>query len=63
MTTAIDTGRKVVITDAMGNESEAVALSGVETEGHAFPVVWIERPMRDGATEPAPWPAEYVRPL
>ena len=52
----------VVITDAFGTEIPTTALSGVETAGHSFPVVWVERPLKDGGTDKAPWPVEAVRP-
>ena len=52
----------VVITDAMGREFRTRALSGVETVGHSFPIVWVERPLADGGTDKVPWPADAVRP-
>ena len=52
----------MVITDAFGQEIRTRALSGIETDGHSFPVVWVERPLKTGGTERAPWPAEAVRP-
>ena len=55
-------GDKVIILDAFGGESESVALSDVEKDGHSFPVVWVERPCGDGRVERAPWPVESVRP-
>jgi hypothetical protein len=55
-------GSQVIITDAFWNKIETKALSGVETSGHGFPVVWVERPLKDGRTEPAPWPLWAVRP-
>lgn len=61
-TTEIAPGTAVVITDAYGDEIQTVALSGVETAGHSFPVVWVERPLNDGTSERAPWPLEAVRP-
>lgn len=61
-TAEITNGTAVVITDAYGNEIHTIALSGVETTGHSFPVVWVERPLKTGGTEPAPWPLEAVRP-
>lgn len=61
-TSEITPGTPVVITDASGTEIRTRALSGVETTGHNFPVVWVERPLKDGSTEPAPWPLEAVRP-
>jgi hypothetical protein len=62
MVGVIAPGDEVVITDAWGDELTTQALSGVETTGHNFPVVWIARPLRGGGTERAPWPAESVRP-
>lgn len=61
-TTEIASGVPVIITDAYGAEIRTTALSRIETEGHTFPVVWVERPLSDGSTEPAPWPLEAVRP-
>jgi len=57
----IENGALVVITDADGNEHTVRALSAVETEGHSFPVVWIERPLTAGGVDRFPWPAESVR--
>jgi hypothetical protein len=55
-------GTPVIITDASGTEIPTTALSGIETEGHSFPVVWVERPLTNGSTDRAPWPLEAVRP-
>jgi hypothetical protein len=56
-------GSPVIITDADGNEFKTRALSGVEVDGRgSFPVVRVERPLKDGSTESAPWPLEAVRP-
>jgi len=60
-TTTITAGDRVFITDARGVELPTKALSGVETQGHSFPVVWVERPLINGGVEPAPWPADAVR--
>jgi hypothetical protein len=60
-TAAITAGTKVVITDADGAEHEVEALSGVEHKGHAFPLVWVNRPLVSGEFEPTPWPADAVR--
>lgn len=60
-TVAIQAGVRVVITDADGAEYEVEALSGVESKGHAFPLVWVNRPLVSGEFEPTPWPAEAVR--
>ena len=56
----ISVGDDVVIIDAFGQELATRALSGLESKGHSFPVVWVERRVGTG-TEPAPWPAEAVR--
>ena len=49
MTTAtIIEGTKVVIVDAEGQEHEVEALSGIESAGHNFPVVWVARPLTGG---------------
>jgi hypothetical protein len=59
----ITAGSPVIITDAYGNEIKTRALSGVEIDGRsALPVVRVERPLKDGSTESAPWPLEAVRP-
>ena len=60
-TAEITRGTPVVIVDAFGDEIHTIALSGIETAGHSFPVVWVERPLKGGGTEPAPWPLEAVR--
>ena len=60
-TTTIIAGTKVVITDVDGVEHEVEALSGVERKGHAFPLVWVNRPLVSGEFEPTPWPADAVR--
>jgi hypothetical protein len=60
-TTDIAPGVPVIITDAYGAEIRTTALSGIETEGHSFPVVWVERPLKAGGTDRAPWPLEAVR--
>jgi hypothetical protein len=57
----ITPGMAVIITDSLGTEIKTTALSGVETEGHSFPVVWVERPLTDGSTDRVPWPFEAVR--
>ena len=56
-------GTPVIITDAFGTEYATVALSGIEgrCEGHTFPVVWVERPLKAGGTDRCPWPLESVR--
>jgi hypothetical protein len=59
----ITAGSLVIITDAYGNEIKTRALSGIEVDGRGgFPVVRVERPLKDGGTESAPWPLEAVRP-
>lgn len=58
---SIQAGSRVIITDADGNEHEVEALSGVERKGHAFPLVWVNRPLTSGGFEPMPWPADAVR--
>jgi hypothetical protein len=61
-TTEIANGVPVIITDAYGAEIRTTALSGIENEGHTFSVIWVERPLKEGGTEPTPWPVEAVRP-
>ena len=60
-TTSIAAGTRVIITDADGAEHEVEALSGIEQKGHAFPLVWVNRPLVSGDFEPTPWPADAVR--
>jgi hypothetical protein len=57
----IKAGIRVIVTDATGVEHEVEALSGIEQKGHAFPLVWVNRPLSAGGFEPMPWPAEAVR--
>lgn len=61
MSTEIRAGMRVIVTDAAGEEHEVEALSGVQTKGHAFPLVWVNRPLTSGGFEPTPWPADSVR--
>lgn len=61
MADTIEQGAKVVIVDAEGRELPTTALSGVETAGHSFPVVWVARPLAGGGADHVPWPAESVR--
>ena len=58
---SIEPGDIVQIIDVDGREFPARAVSGVETEGHAFPVVWVERPLAHGGTDRVPWPADSIR--
>jgi len=44
-TTTIEAGAKVIITDVDGADHEVEALSGIEQKGHAFPLVWVNRPL------------------
>lgn len=60
-TATIQAGSLVIITDADGAEHQVEALSGIERKGHAFPLVWVNRPLVSGEFEPTPWPAEAVR--
>jgi len=62
-TTTIAPGTRVIITDSDGHEHEVEALSGIESKGHAFALVWVNRPLASGDFEPTPWPAEAVRPV
>lgn len=61
-TVDITPGMDVIITDSLGTEIPTTAVSGVETAGHSFPVVWVERPLKKGGTDRVPWPLEAVRP-
>lgn len=60
-TATITAGARIVIVDAEGREHVVEALSGVESEGHSFPVVWVARPLADGGTDRVPWPLDAVR--
>ena len=62
-TATIAPGDTVVITDANDRTYTVTALSGIEYEGHSFPVVWVARPLADGGTDRVPWPTEAVRPV
>lgn len=59
----IEPGTQVRITDAGGREFVVLAVSGVESEGHSFPVVMVQRPLADGGTDVVPWPASAVTPV
>ena len=61
-TLILNPGDPIVITDANGEDHPTQALSGVEVEGHNFPVVWVSRPLSGGGADRAPWPAAAVRP-
>jgi hypothetical protein len=60
-TAEIRPGSQVVAVDIDGNEHPVRALSTVETDGHTFPVVWIERPLSNGGSDRVPWPAESIK--
>ena len=60
-TTTIQPGVRLIVTDADGAEHEVEALSGIEVKGHAFPLVWVNRPLVSGKFEPTPWPVDAVR--
>jgi hypothetical protein len=62
MTTQIEAGSMVRVRDTEGVEHLFEALSGVEEEGHTFPVVWVRRPLASGGEDRMPWPAEDVVP-
>jgi hypothetical protein len=62
-TTTITAGDQVLIVDAGGREYRTEALSGIETDGHSFPVIWVARPLAHGGTDRVPWPAESVKPV
>jgi hypothetical protein len=54
----ISPGDTVVVTDAYGVEHTMSAVSGVEKDGHDFPIVWVAV---EGVGR-IPWPVESVRP-
>lgn len=56
---AIKHGTPVVVTDANGEEHDAVALSSVEVKGHSFPIIWIMLAGHEDSR--MPWPVESVR--
>jgi hypothetical protein len=60
-TLSIEPGDTIHIVDVDGREFPARALSGVESDGHLFPIVWVERPLAKGGTDRVPWPADSVR--
>jgi hypothetical protein len=59
-TMSIEPGTMIQIIDVEGRKYPARALSGIEVEGHGFPVVWVERPLADGGTDRVPWPADSI---
>jgi hypothetical protein len=59
----IQSGDTIRIVAADGQTYVTTALSGVETTGHSFPVVWVARPLARGGTDRVPWPADAVSPL
>lgn len=60
---SIKAGDDVLIFDVDGRAHEAKAVSGVESDGHWFPIVWVNRPLVNGETDLVAWPADAVRPL
>lgn len=62
MSTSIEAGAWVVITDAEGDEYEAEALSDIVHTNGQFAIVMVNRPLYDGTFEMMAWPAESVRP-
>lgn len=61
MTSSIGPGDHLFARDAWGKPVRLRALSGVETKGHNFPVVWVERPLAAGGTDRVPWPVEAIK--
>jgi hypothetical protein len=66
---AIKRGMKVTTATADGQRLDRRAVSGVEEEGHDFPVVWVttedEWVSSEGnghQPDAWPWPAEDVKP-
>lgn len=55
-------GSFVDVTDRHGRVHQMEALTGVEEDGHSFPVVLVRRPLDDGTFDVVPWPADSVRP-
>lgn len=65
---AIKPGTPIKVMTADGKDLRRIAVSGVEVEGHDFPVVWVtseeewRRAEGNGHQPDAwPWPAEDVR--
>ncbi len=65
--TTIEAGARIIVRTADGLELEKRAVSGVEIEGHDFPVVWVtseeewtEANGNGHRPEARPWPAEDV---
>lgn len=65
----VERGMRVQVRTADGLELPRRAVSGVEIEGHDFPIVWVTTEEEwDGAAgnghqpEARPWPAEDVQP-
>lgn len=63
-------GDRVHTVNAFGERQERRAISGVELEGHDFPVIWVCREDEWTAAleenrepEGVPWPAEDVLPV
>jgi len=60
-------GDTVVVVNAFGQRDQRRALSGVELEGHDFPVIWVcsndewqLATAEDREPEGVPWPADDV---
>ena len=49
----------MVVNDAFGEEHHMIALTGIETAGHDFPIVWVRDPQQEG--QRIPWPVESLR--
>lgn len=55
----VQPGTMVIVRDALGNEHRMQAMTGVESKGHDFPVVWVASP---ATGHRIPWPADALRP-
>lgn len=51
-------GTPVIVRDARGERHRMEATSGIEVEGHSFPVIWVRQPGGGGGR--IPWPVEDV---
>lgn len=51
---SITAGSDVIVNDVFGKEHRLRALTGVEVEGHDFPVVWVGDPQHEGQRIPRP---------
>ena len=58
-TSSVEPGVAVVVSDVFGEEHHMIALTGIETAGHDFPIVWVRDSQQEG--QRIPWPVESLR--